>query len=46
MAIRTMQRAHAAGRLSRAQCADLLEGIEQAEGDRPGSGGQSEGGGR
>ncbi len=40
MAIRTMQRAHAAGRLSRAQCADLLAGIEQAEGN------QSEGGGR
>ena len=36
MAIRTMQRAHAAGRLSRAQCADLLEGIEQAEGERAG----------
>ncbi|MGI8667860.1 MAG: Rossmann-like and DUF2520 domain-containing protein [Jatrophihabitans sp.] len=32
MAIRTMQRAHAAGRLTQAQCADLIEGIEQAEG--------------
>lgn len=31
MAIRTMQRAFAAGRLSQAQCADLLEGIERAE---------------
>jgi predicted short-subunit dehydrogenase-like oxidoreductase (DUF2520 family) len=33
MALRTMQRAHAAGRLSRQQCADLLEGIEHAEGE-------------
>jgi predicted short-subunit dehydrogenase-like oxidoreductase (DUF2520 family) len=33
MALRTMQRAHAAGRLTRLQCADLLEGIEHAEGD-------------
>ncbi len=33
MALRTMQRAHAAGRLSRLQCADLLEGIERAEGE-------------
>ena len=33
MAIRTMQRAHAAGRLTRSQCADLLEGIEQAAGE-------------
>ena len=31
MAIRTMQRAFQAGRLSQAQCADLLEGIEKAE---------------
>ena len=33
MAIRTMQRAYAAGRLSQAQCADLLEGIDNAERD-------------
>lgn len=33
MAIRTMQRALRAGRLSQAQCADLLEGIEKAEED-------------
>lgn len=32
MALRTMQRAHAAGRLTPLQCADLLEGIDQAEG--------------
>lgn len=32
MALRTMQRAYAAGRLSKQQCADLIEGIEQAEG--------------
>ncbi len=31
MAIRTMQRAFAAGRLTQAQCADLLEGMEKAE---------------
>ena len=31
MAIRTMQRAYRAGRLSQAQCAELLEGIEQTE---------------
>lgn len=31
MAIRTMQRAFAAGRLTQAQCADLIEGIEKAE---------------
>jgi predicted short-subunit dehydrogenase-like oxidoreductase (DUF2520 family) len=31
MAIRTMQRALQAGRLSQAQCADLLEGMEKAE---------------
>jgi len=31
MAIRTMQRALRAGRLTEAQCADLLEGIERAE---------------
>lgn len=35
MALRTMQRAHAAGRLSRLQCADLLEGIERAEDEGP-----------
>lgn len=33
MAIRTMQRAFSAGRLTQAQCADLLEGIEKAEDD-------------
>lgn len=33
MAIRTMQRAYRAGRLSQAQCAELLEGIEQTEED-------------
>jgi predicted short-subunit dehydrogenase-like oxidoreductase (DUF2520 family) len=33
MALRTMQRAFAAGRLTRLQCADLIEGIEHAEGD-------------
>lgn len=33
MALRTMQRAHAAGRLTRQQCDDLLEGIDQAEGE-------------
>jgi predicted short-subunit dehydrogenase-like oxidoreductase (DUF2520 family) len=32
MALRTMQRAHAGGRLSREQCADLIAGIEAAEG--------------
>jgi predicted short-subunit dehydrogenase-like oxidoreductase (DUF2520 family) len=32
MALRTMQRAFASGRLSRQQCADLIEGIEQVEG--------------
>jgi predicted short-subunit dehydrogenase-like oxidoreductase (DUF2520 family) len=32
MALRTMQRAHAAGRLSREQCAELISGIEAAEG--------------
>lgn len=32
MALRTMQRAHAAGRLSREQCAELIEGIERAGG--------------
>jgi predicted short-subunit dehydrogenase-like oxidoreductase (DUF2520 family) len=32
MALRTMQRAHASGRLTREQCADLIEGIERAEG--------------
>ena len=31
MALRTMQRAFAAGRLTQAQCADLIEGIEKAE---------------
>ncbi len=31
MALRTMQRAHASGRLSQQQCADLIEGIEQAD---------------
>lgn len=31
MALRTMQRAYASGRLSQQQCADLIEGIEQAE---------------
>jgi predicted short-subunit dehydrogenase-like oxidoreductase (DUF2520 family) len=31
MAIRTMQRALQAGRLTQAQCADLLEGMEKAE---------------
>lgn len=31
MAIRTMQRAFAVGRLTQAQCADLLEGMEKAE---------------
>ncbi|HTZ42641.1 MAG TPA: DUF2520 domain-containing protein [Jatrophihabitans sp.] len=31
MAIRTMQRAFRSGRLTQAQCADLLEGIERAE---------------
>ncbi|HEX2902400.1 MAG TPA: DUF2520 domain-containing protein [Jatrophihabitans sp.] len=31
MAIRTMQRAFAAGRLTEAQCADLLEGMDRAE---------------
>jgi predicted short-subunit dehydrogenase-like oxidoreductase (DUF2520 family) len=45
MALRTMQRAHAAGRLSAGQCADLLEGIDEAEGDES-EGDQSEGGGR
>lgn len=35
MALRTMQRAHAAGRLSREQCAELIEGIEQAGGGNP-----------
>jgi predicted short-subunit dehydrogenase-like oxidoreductase (DUF2520 family) len=33
MALRTMQRAYAAGRLSEAQCADLIEGIEHADGN-------------
>ncbi len=33
MALRTMQRAHAAGRLTKQQCADLIDGIEQAEGE-------------
>ncbi len=33
MALRTMQRAHAAGRLTEQQCADLIEGIEQADGN-------------
>jgi predicted short-subunit dehydrogenase-like oxidoreductase (DUF2520 family) len=33
MALRTMSRARAAGRLTDAQCADLIEGIEDAEGD-------------
>jgi len=33
MALRTMQRAHAAGRLTRQQCNDLLEGIDHAEGE-------------
>jgi predicted short-subunit dehydrogenase-like oxidoreductase (DUF2520 family) len=33
MALRTMQRAHASGRLSRQQCNDLLEGIDTAEGE-------------
>lgn len=33
MALRTMQRAYAAGRLTEAQCADLIEGIEQADGN-------------
>ncbi|MEO9238992.1 MAG: DUF2520 domain-containing protein, partial [Jatrophihabitantaceae bacterium] len=32
MALRTMQRAYASGRLSQQQCADLIEGIEHAEG--------------
>jgi predicted short-subunit dehydrogenase-like oxidoreductase (DUF2520 family) len=31
MALRTMQRAYASGRLTQQQCADLIEGIEQAE---------------
>jgi predicted short-subunit dehydrogenase-like oxidoreductase (DUF2520 family) len=31
MALRTMQRAYASGRLSQQQCAELIEGIEQAE---------------
>jgi len=33
MALRTMSRARAAGRLTDEQCADLIEGIEKAEGD-------------
>ncbi|MDQ1743702.1 MAG: hypothetical protein QOE23_2041 [Pseudonocardiales bacterium] len=45
MALRTMQRAHAAGRLTRQQCADLLEGIDEAEGDEA-EGDQAEGGSR
>lgn len=35
MALRTMQRAHAAGRLSQEQCAELIEGIERAGGATP-----------
>jgi predicted short-subunit dehydrogenase-like oxidoreductase (DUF2520 family) len=33
MALRTMSRARAAGRLTNEQCADLIEGIEKAESD-------------
>jgi predicted short-subunit dehydrogenase-like oxidoreductase (DUF2520 family) len=33
MALRTMSRARAAGRLTEQQCADLIEGIESAEND-------------
>jgi predicted short-subunit dehydrogenase-like oxidoreductase (DUF2520 family) len=33
MALRTMQRAYAAGRLTQAQCTDLIEGIEHADGN-------------
>lgn len=33
MALRTMQRAYASGRLTQQQCADLIEGIEQADGN-------------
>lgn len=33
MALRTMERAYAAGRLTQAQCEDLIEGIQQADGN-------------